>query len=279
MAFKDVVVAGGTGVLGSYIVDALAKSGKFQSITVLTRADKPELHNLRSRGIQVHVVDYNDIDLLTEILRGKDAVVSALPSQNVYDQLPLAKAAKKAGVVRFIPSEYGMDTSHPDNSSVAVLGKKDQFAKEIEAIGLEYTRVMTGFWPDYLILYTPIIDVKNHTISLVGKGETLISWTHRRDVANGIVGILSNPEASRNQVVRFQGDRKTLRQFADELEKHYGTQFQVLQANFGENLQFLLRALEDGHADLVKTNDRIHNDVYIQGPLLTIADTIQDLSR
>lgn len=61
---------------------------------------------MRTRGVDVHIIDIDSSshEQLVNELRGVDAVISTLfPSEL---QKPLAKAAKEAGVTRFIPSDW-----------------------------------------------------------------------------------------------------------------------------------------------------------------------------
>jgi hypothetical protein len=61
-------------------------------------------------GVQVAKSDFS-LKSLTEIFQGKDAVVSMLPITALADQGVAIEAAIAAGVKRFIPSEYGFDSS------------------------------------------------------------------------------------------------------------------------------------------------------------------------
>ncbi len=52
-----------------------------------------------------------DVTSLTQALKGQDAVISMLPITALDQQGPLIEAAIAAGVKRFIPSEYGSDST------------------------------------------------------------------------------------------------------------------------------------------------------------------------
>ena len=117
-SFTNITVAGGTGVLGYHIAEALLNDGSFK-VKVLRRLpktanEKAEL--LASKGAEIVHVDYNQHDDLVKALGGTDALISAAspglpPDSYDYDalQTPLLNAAKAAGVRRFIASEFGMD--------------------------------------------------------------------------------------------------------------------------------------------------------------------------
>jgi hypothetical protein len=58
----------------------------------------------------VKKVDLNSVSALTAALRGQDAVVSVTSVFAIDGQYPIVDAAVAAGVKRFIPSEFGMNT-------------------------------------------------------------------------------------------------------------------------------------------------------------------------
>lgn len=80
-----------------------------QNITILTRATpspktQERIKPLLARGIKNVSIDIKEShNKLVEALKGIDIVISAVGPLDQYDQLPLATAAKEAGVKRFIP--------------------------------------------------------------------------------------------------------------------------------------------------------------------------------
>ena len=52
-------------------------------------------------------VDYDDVDGTTAVLREHKVEVVVFPGSGILQQVPLADAAKAAGVQLFVPSEYG----------------------------------------------------------------------------------------------------------------------------------------------------------------------------
>lgn len=63
------------------------------------------------KGVTVKNVDYDSLESLKAALAGEDAVVSAIAtSATGPQQQKLADAAYTAGVKRFIPSEFGINT-------------------------------------------------------------------------------------------------------------------------------------------------------------------------
>lgn len=61
--------------------------------------------------VTMHRSEYDDFDTLVGIFRGQDAVISTVGTFAAKNQLTAIDAAAAAGVRRFLPSEYGGNTS------------------------------------------------------------------------------------------------------------------------------------------------------------------------
>lgn len=69
--------------------------------------NKPINDDLRNRGIDTIPVDLRGPpDKLVEALSGVDIVISAIFFGSIGDEIPLANAAKAAGVKRFVQSAF-----------------------------------------------------------------------------------------------------------------------------------------------------------------------------
>lgn len=147
---KNVLVVGAGGRLGPTILSALSTEPSF-ALSVLAR------HSSISHfppGIADHRTgdDYPEPDLLTAF-KGQDAVISTVASESVTTQKKLIDAAVKAGVTRFVSSEFGGDIGN--QKAVEVLPqyfgvKKDiiDYLKGNEKEGLSWTTFVTGWFFD-----------------------------------------------------------------------------------------------------------------------------------
>lgn len=104
--------------------------------------------------IKVHEVDesYPEEELVSAF-KGQDAVVVTIPVFDANKIKILIDAAIKAGVKRFIPSEFGSDTTQKK-----VVEKLPIFSPKIEVIeylrsressGLSWTAIVTGAFFDW----------------------------------------------------------------------------------------------------------------------------------
>jgi uncharacterized protein YbjT (DUF2867 family) len=101
---------------------------------------------LAARGARIVQVDYNDDAAVTTALKGVDAVVSTLGFAGLQLQVPIAKAAKAAGVQLFAPSEFG----GPTDMASGPLAVKHAIAEDIRALGLPTVRFFTGGFSDWV---------------------------------------------------------------------------------------------------------------------------------
>ncbi|TRM62540.1 hypothetical protein BD626DRAFT_50666 [Schizophyllum amplum] len=81
------------------------------SVLVLTRATTARPADLPSTAAHTGI-DFTDVAVNMEILRAHhvDCIISAITTSTIHLQIPLADAARAAGVQLFVPSEFGTIT-------------------------------------------------------------------------------------------------------------------------------------------------------------------------
>ncbi|KAM3523119.1 hypothetical protein MY4038_008316 [Beauveria bassiana] len=106
-----IAIAGGRG-LGYLLAAGLSRAASAHNLIVLSRTHRREIEALR---IQVHVVDYINMEMLRFALSGIDLVISTISGQA---QLNLINAAGHGRVSYFVPSEFeGSLTKRPPGRS------------------------------------------------------------------------------------------------------------------------------------------------------------------
>ena len=80
---------------------------------------------------------------------GIDTVFSFIGGAALFggEELKLINAAKKAGVKRFIPSEYGLDSFAAESDPI--FQAKIDSKKAIKEAGMDYTFIFTGMFYEY----------------------------------------------------------------------------------------------------------------------------------
>ncbi|KAF7327222.1 Glycoside hydrolase [Mycena kentingensis (nom. inval.)] len=147
MALK-VLVLGATGSTGTSVVNALLADPAAFSVEALVRptsASAPKVEALRARGVGIRVAELTDpLERLVEALTGIDVVVSTIGPAGILDQIPLATAAKQAGVKRFVPCAY--ITVTPPGGVMMIRDQKQKVYEHIFRLHLPYTIVDIGYW-------------------------------------------------------------------------------------------------------------------------------------
>ena len=110
MSIKNVALLGADGNLGPSVLHALL-SARF-NVTVLKRASSKSPDNYPA-GVRVaKVQDDFDVEVVSGVVKGQDAMVVTIKGSQTDLQHKLAQACVKAGVKRFIPADFGSCDSY-----------------------------------------------------------------------------------------------------------------------------------------------------------------------
>lgn len=144
---KNVIIIGAGGNLGPTILSAFDADPHF-TVSILARYSSKS--NFPSH-VKVHRINdnYPEAELL-KAFKGQDAVVSTIATTNtVPRQKAIIDMAIKAGVKRFVPSEFCSDTEN--DKAMAILPQyfkvkveTVEYLKEKETQGLTWTAFVTG---------------------------------------------------------------------------------------------------------------------------------------
>lgn len=225
-----VAVAGGTGGIGKHIVEGVVEKQKHEVVVLSRKSTCPELEKL---GVQIVAVSYDDPSSLAKALEGVHTVISTIAglehSQLVVPQLALVEAAKKAGVKRFVPSEWAMRGIK--NDPITLYAMKTEVSDAVKASGMEYTMFENGIFMNYLASGTAgighlvplkyLVDVENCKANLPGDGSSYLVFTRGEDVGKFVAASLELevwPEVS-----QMIGARETLNDVVKAAEAVRGT--------------------------------------------------------
>ncbi|KAJ5712420.1 oxidoreductase CipA [Penicillium malachiteum] len=214
-------VAGGTGNLGPTIVEALIDAN-FEVI-ILSRSS---FHNVDPRA-KLQVVDYAFLESLTAALTGQDAVVNVLPSKIIPVEIhfQLIEAAHKAGVKRFLPSEYGCDTSHPPTAKLPIYcDDKVAVVKRLKEISEQestftFTPIVTGLFFDWGIEKNFIVNLVGPLSPIYNGGDTLFSTSTLSGIGRAVVGVREHSKETNNRHVYIASTTLTQNQLIEWAEK------------------------------------------------------------
>lgn len=91
--------------------------------------------------------DFSEASLV-EVLSGQNAVICAIPAEALLDQLTIINAAARAGVWRYLPSEFA------DNLTNTNVFRASPLHRDVKARVLEHLKATGAETPGFT--YTPI---------------------------------------------------------------------------------------------------------------------------
>uniref|UniRef100_A0A2N9IFJ3 NmrA-like domain-containing protein n=1 Tax=Fagus sylvatica TaxID=28930 RepID=A0A2N9IFJ3_FAGSY len=160
MASKSkILIIGGTGYIGKFIVEASAKSGHptFALVRESTVSDPVKgkvVENFKNLGVTLLHGDLYDHGSLVKAIKHVDVVISTVGHLQIVDQVKIIAAIKEAGnVKRFFPSEFGNDVDrvHAVEPAKTAFASKAQIRRAIEAEGIPFTYVSANFFAGYFL--------------------------------------------------------------------------------------------------------------------------------
>lgn len=168
MFMQNVIsIAGGTGNLGGRVASALRKRGAAVRALVRPGAAPERLAKLRQLGIEIVEVDLNEPDALARACESNSCVVSTLlgvEQTMIGTQSVLLHAAVRAGVPRFIPSDYAMDFTTLKPGLNRNLDLHRRFQDIVDAAPIRSTTILNGCFMDLLTGEAPLVLQKVHRI-------------------------------------------------------------------------------------------------------------------
>ncbi|KAH9781213.1 Phenylcoumaran benzylic ether reductase 1 [Citrus sinensis] len=175
-----ILIFGGTGYLGKYMVKASVASGHktfvyARPVTQNSRTSKVEIHK-EFQGIGVTIIEgeLDEHEKIVSILKEVDVVISTVAYPQFLDQLKIVRAIKVAGnIKRFLPSEFGCeeDRVRPLPPFEACLEKKRIVRRAIEAAQIPYTFVSANLCGAYFVNVLLRPSESHDDVVVYGSGE------------------------------------------------------------------------------------------------------------
>ncbi|KAL4272891.1 hypothetical protein GQ457_13G008480 [Hibiscus cannabinus] len=205
MAEKSkILIIGGTGYIGKFIVEASAKEGHptFVLVRESTLSDPVKgkiIDNFKNLGVHVLIGDLNDHESLVKAIKQVDVVISTVGSLQITDQVKIIAAIKEAGnVKRFLPSEFGtdVDLNNAVEPAKSAFGQKAQIRRAIEAEGIPYTYVPCNCFAGYFL---PTLSQPGATspprdkVVILGDGNAKAVFNHEDDIGTYTIKTVDDP--------------------------------------------------------------------------------------
>ncbi len=242
MKAKTIVVAGVTGNLGGRIARALLAEGA--SVRGLIRAGTvpDKIRALQESGVTVAAVDFSRVSQVASACASACCVVSAL--QGLQDvileaQTALLEAAVRAGIPRFIPSDFSIDFTKFPAGANRNLDLRRDFHMRLEGASISTTTVFNGAFADMLTGQIPLILFKLKRVLYWGNADQRMDFTTIDDTAAFTAKAALDPSTPR--FLRIAGDQLSARELTAVVSEVAGREFRLFRAGSLGKLDTLIR--------------------------------------
>ncbi|TYJ04042.1 hypothetical protein E1A91_A12G067600v1 [Gossypium mustelinum] len=247
MAEKSkILIIGGTGYIGKFMVEASTKLGHPTFVLVRERKiSDPEksklIESFKGSGVTILYGDIYDHESLLRAIKQVDIVISTLGTQQLADQVRITEAIKEAGN-RFLPSEFGMDADriHAVEPAASIFRIKAKIRREIEAEGIPYTYISSNAFAGHFL---PNLMQENATVPprdkvvILGDGNPKGIFVQEDDIATYTIKAAEDPRTL-NKILYIRPPSNVLssnevvslweRKIGKTLEKSYVPEEQLL---------------------------------------------------
>ncbi|KAJ5372628.1 hypothetical protein N7517_004634 [Penicillium concentricum] len=224
---KKVAIIGASGNIGKIILDGLVASSQFK-ITVISRKESEATF---PPGVAVLNTEYSDKGL-EAVFKGQDVVISAVGANAFGEQKKFVDAAIRAGVNRFIPSEF---SANSQNDAVVqllpIFGQKKElveYLKSKEADGLTWTGIASSGLFDWGLANGFLeFDIASHTATIWDGGNKSFTLTNQKALGEAVASVLLHPDETRNQFLFIASVETTQKDILAALEEESGVEWTV----------------------------------------------------
>jgi nucleoside-diphosphate-sugar epimerase len=249
-----IVVAGATGNLGGRIVKALLERGASVRALVRQGTARDKLERLQEAGVTIASMDLRNPSQMMSACSGASCVVSALAGLRdaiVEAQTALLDAAFKAGVPRFIPSDFSIDFTKFPPGENRNLDLRREFQQRLDQASIRATTIFNGAFTDMLTGQMPLILFKWKRVLYWGNADQRMDFTTIEDTAAFTASAALDPIAPR--FLRIAGDQLSARELTVVVSEVTGKKFRLFRAGSLRMLGMLIkvaRAVAPGEKEL-----------------------------
>ncbi len=244
METSAVILAGGTGNLGHRITRALVARRAAVRALVRKGSGPEKTEPLKGLGIEVVPVDFNRPEEMEEACSGGTCVVSALSGLReviVETQTRLLEAAVRAGVPRFIPSDFSIDFTKLSPGTNRNLDLRREFMERLNRAEIAATSVLNGMFADLLTGQAPFILFKWKRVVYWENPDQPLDFTTIENTAEYTAAAALDPTTPR--FLRIAGDTLSARDLARVAGEVTGQEFRLLRAGSLKRLEGMIKIL------------------------------------
>ncbi|KAL7117334.1 hypothetical protein ACP275_03G065500 [Erythranthe tilingii] len=251
MAEKSkILIIGGTGYIGKFVVEASAKSGHptfalFRESTIADPVKGKTVEGFKNSGVTILTGDLYDHESLVKAIKQVDVVISTVGSFQLADQDKIIAAIKESGnIKRFFPSEFGndVDRTRAVEPAKSTFDLKVKIRRAIEAEGIPYTYVSSNYFAGYSLpsFAQPgfATSPPRDKVIILGDGNAKAVFNYEQDIGTYTIKAVDDPRTL-NKILYIKPPKNTYsfnelvslweKKIGKTLEKEYVSEEQLLK--------------------------------------------------
>ena len=237
-----IALAGASGDLGERIARNLVARGATVHALVRLDVSAKDRGRIEEMGATTVPADPADVDDMARALGGAACVVSALNGLRevmLGRQSVLLDAAVKAGVPRFIPSDYAADFTRTKPGRNRNFDLRREFMAVADRAPIKVTSVLNGAFLDMLGAEMPIIQPAIHRVLYWHDADQRLDFTTKDNVAGYVARVAMDADTPR--ILRIAGDSVSVREIAGVMSEVTGKRYRPLWAGSLGSLGIMIR--------------------------------------
>lgn len=203
--------------------------------------DTEQKELLKSEGVSLVEADFDNPAQLEAACKGVHCVVSALSGLDeviIRAQSKLLDAAVRAGVPRFIPSDYCIDYTRLPQGSNRNLDLRRQFNRYAEQTPIAVTSILNGMFTDLLTGQAPVVLFGLKRIVYWGNADQLLDFTTMDNTAEFTANAALDQATPR--YLRIAGDVLNANGLKTAASNATGDTFRLLRVGGLDSLQAMI---------------------------------------
>ena len=237
-----IALVGAGGDLGGRIAKALVARGVDVRAVVRRGSKDDELLRIQSLGATPVSADPSNIADMAHAVTGAACVVSALNGLRdvmIDRQGVLLDAAVKAGVPRFIPSDFASDFTKTLPGRNRNYDLRREFMARVDSTPIKATSILNGAFLDMLGAEMPIIRSGIHRVLYWHDADEILDFTTKDDTAAYTAEAALDEDAPR--ILRIAGASVSARDIAAVMSTVSGHRYRTLWADSLGTLGLMIR--------------------------------------
>jgi len=203
---KKILITGASGHLGREVMTRLLGKTEASNLAVMVR-DASKVEDLKAKGVEIRIGDYNDYPSLVKAFRGIDKMYFISASdveKRTIQQENIVKAAKEAGVPHVIYTSFQRKNETATSPIAMVAEAHIKTEKWLKEAGMKYTILKHNIYADMLPMFLGD-KVLETGIAYFPAGDAKVAFTTRSDMAE-VATVILTTEGHENKIYDVTND-------------------------------------------------------------------------